>query len=226
MVWILKRKNGYRSVVLFFLLVLLGGLFIEAQAEEWDDVAFLSSLENDVVRELNLARTNPQAYRAFLQELLPLFKGNLLNRPGKITLVTKEGVRAVNEAIGFLELATPINPLSISEGMSKGAMDHVKDSGPAGRLGHEGVDHSQPGERVNRYGKWKKTVGENIAYGHETAREIVIGLIVDDGVPNRGHRKNIFNASFNVVGVACGFHAVFDPMCVTTLAGSYHEANP
>ncbi len=34
----------------------------------------------------------------------------------------------------------------------------------------------------------------------------VVSLLVDDGVPSRGHRDNILNESYNRVGVAIGEH--------------------
>ena len=184
---------------------------------------FLSELENEVVSELNLARQNPRKYASFLEQMKPYYDGKLIKRPGKPIIQTEEGIRAVDEAIRFLNSAAPLPPFKISAGLSRAARDHVKDQGPKGKIGHNGSDGSQAATRVNRYGKWKRTLGENIAYGGEDARNMVMGLIIDDGVPNRGHRKNIFNPAFRIIGVACGQHSVFKTMGVITFAGDYIE---
>ncbi|MDR4497288.1 MAG: CAP domain-containing protein [Candidatus Scalindua sp.] len=225
MIPLFNHKNLCRSVRIACLLIFLGSLSVEAQSIESDNLTYLRNLESEVVREINLARMEPQKYSSLMQDLLPLYEGNLFKRPGRITILTKEGVSAVNEAIEFLNSATPLKPLKLSRGMSRGAMDHVKDVGPGGTLGHKGSDNSRTSERVNRYGKWGRRLGENISYGRKSAREIVISLIVDDGVSSRGHRENIFNSSFNFIGVACGYHAVFDMMCVTTYAAEYSEVD-
>jgi uncharacterized protein YkwD len=52
---------------------------------------------------------------------------------------------------------------------------------------------------------------------------VVIGLLVDDGVPSRGHRHNILSADARFAGVGCGHHTEYGTMCVIDFAGGYRE---
>ena len=54
--------------------------------------------------------------------------------------------------------------------------------------------------------QWEATIGENIQYNSQTPLEAMLSLLIDDGVPNRGHRTNIFNDRFHFMGAATGMH--------------------
>jgi uncharacterized protein YkwD len=129
---------------------------------------------------------------------------------------------AVDEAVRFLRKARPLPPLSLSPGMCHAAADHCAEQ-VAGQLGHDGGDRSSPGDRISRYGSWSSTWGENISYTQETARGVVLSLVIDDGVRSRGHRKNIFNPKFNYAGAAFGPHARYPTVCTIDFAGGYAE---
>ena len=187
------------------------------------DASFVGALELEIVAELNLARTEPKKYADLLREYRAFIRGTYLERPGETTVVLAEGRKAVDEAIAFLERQKPLPPMVLSRGLSRAAADHAADQGRTGQTGHTGSDRSSMSQRVERYGSWKRTIGENIAYGAETARDVVIQLIVDDGVASRGHRANIFNPDFLVVGVAFGTHKGYRTVCVQDFAGGYEE---
>jgi uncharacterized protein YkwD len=181
------------------------------------------SAENDgvsasaVVREMNLARQNPAAYAAFLEDLRSQFNGRFLVLPGKTRIYTREGLGAVDEAIRFLRSAQPLQPLTLSPGMCRGAADHC-----AAQAGGA-IGHGNTASRMNRYGNWASAWGENISYGKSSARDIVMALIIDDGLPARKHRANIFAAKFNYAGAAYGRHARYGSVCSIDFAGAYFE---
>lgn len=184
---------------------------------------YLSAMEREIFDEINLARTNPLKYAEFTKDLRKSMAGRMIKRPGKSTILTQEGIAAVDEAIGFLRSVRRVTALSPSRGLSMAARDHVRNQGPTGTIGHEGPDGSQINHRADRYGKWTALIGENISYGAETPRDRVLALIIDDGIPSRRHRKNIFNPIFRMIGIACGPHAKFSSMCVMDVAGGYKE---
>ena len=181
------------------------------------------SIEDGIVDEHNRARQDPRGYAEHLVALRAQFRGNMLRFPGEPSVITREGVEAVDEAIEYLRKADPLPALVASEGMSRAAADHVGDQGPKGSTGHDGSDGSKPWDRLSRYGTWDVVVGENLAYGPDRARRVVMGLIIDDGVPDRGHRKNIFSTEFRFIGVACGPHRTYGTMCAVDYAAKFAE---
>ena len=189
-----------------------------------DSAQVMRELERGVLQELNRARESPRAFAAMLDTIAGWYEGKLLRRPGAgIVFETSEGAPAVHEASRVLKRMSSLPPFEHADGLALGARDHVRDQGPPGRMGHRGSDGSTTADRVERYGKWRSVLSENIAYGPLDARGMVVGLIVDDGVPDRGHRLNIFDARVRVAGVSCGMHRVYGRMCVIVHAGGYAD---
>lgn len=181
------------------------------------------ALEAAVLAEMNLLRKDPRAYADKLVALRPAYQGDLLIRdPEGPAIRTQEGVAALDEAIGALKRAPARLPrLAHSTGLSRAARAHARDLAKSGLLGHVGSDGSQPDERVSRVGKWDGLVAENIAFGPTDAEEIVIGLLVDDGVPSRGHREVLLTRELFFSGVACGPHPTYEVTCVIVYATSF-----
>lgn len=198
------------------------GLLALVPAAAAGDVDF-AALEKGIAEEINRARTNPAAYAAWLRSQRPHYRGTQLRRPGETPVRTKEGLAAVDEAIRWLENQRPAGALVLSRGLSLAARDLAAPQGASGGFGHTGPDGSSPSDRIERHGRWESLIGENVAYGQRTARDVVAAFIVDDGVPGRGHRKNLFNPAYRVMGVDCAPHAVYGTTCAVTFAAAFRE---
>ena len=178
---------------------------------------------DQVLHELNEVRANPSAYSKRMAELLPRFRGTIYHLPGKIDLQTNEGPAAVQECIKELQGTKPLPLFSMSQGLNRAAQDHCDECGPIGHTGHDGPNGSTMDSRISSYGEWNGGIGENISYGNTTAADIVQQLLIDDGLSSRGHRRNILNPKFLIVGIGAGAHSDMEYMCNIDFAQEYTE---
>lgn len=178
-----------------------------------------------VLKEINLARTEPGTYAGFLRDFRSRFEGRYYQLPGSdVRIWTSEGTAAVDEAIRFLSRRKPLPPLTWSGGLAAAAAEHAYDQARTGATGHNGRRGSGMRDRIERHGEWQGSIGENIGYGPKGARDMVMQLIIDDGVPDRGHRINTFSKTFKTAGVACGPHPRFGTMCVVDFAQGFRDS--
>lgn len=176
---------------------------------------YLSQMDKDVIIELNKCRTNPSRYadEALIPFLNKISADRLYVNSEGLNIKMEEGRSAVKEAISALKSQSSRPMLRPKQYLCLATNDHVNDQGPNGYVGHGGSDGSSPISRVQRHNPRCRGVGENIDYGSNTASEIIVSLIVDDGVPDRGHRDNIFH-NYKYVGTSFGPHKAYRYMCV------------
>ncbi len=173
-----------------------------------------SPYEGQVLAVLNAVRADPAGFAEQLRAFRGYFHGASYVLPGRQERnLTEEGVGAVDEAIAFLGRQRALHPMAPAGLLEAAAADHVSEQGAANSVGHGGEDGSSPGDRVRRRGGGEY-VAEVIEYGASDPVDAVRQLIVDDGVPDRGHRSILFDPSLRFAGVSCGAHPSYRSMCV------------
>jgi uncharacterized protein YkwD len=165
-------------------------------------------LDSGVLAELNLARTQPGAYARALEAAWRSRASGAYDDPS-----------AFREAVAFLRRQRPLPPLHAAPVLQGAALSHASVQGAQGGFGHVGPYGESLGDRLRRHGAFSMLMAEDISYGYASPREVVLQLIVDAGVPSRGHRSNIFNPLFREAGVACAPHRVYGAMCVVDFTG-------
>ncbi len=223
--------NTTKSFGLFSVLLLIVVLFFSSCS---DDNQAITPLEyknishQALLDEINLARSSPKDYANLIEQTLQYYgeqNDKILSLPGKTPILTTEGKSAAVEAINYLKKQVGVKKLKLNSGLNKAAQYHCDLQGKTGQIGHDSPNGAKVIDRLLRFGSFvpSSSYGENIAYGTDTPRQIVMQLIIDDGVASRGHRHIIYNANFDTVGFGWGPHSVYRIMCVMDFAFGYVE---
>ena len=166
------------------------------------------TFEDEVLAELNFARANPTKYARELQRHDAAY-----DRDDRYA-----DPEAVEDAVDFLMRQPPLPPLRREAQVAAAAAAHADAQGPRGGLGHGAPGGL--GRRLQSRGVWAGLAAESISYGQSTPRDVVRQLVVDSGVPNRAHRRDVFSPAYQVAGVGCGRHTAYGAMCVIDFAGA------
>lgn len=145
---------------------------------------------------MNLARINPKKFRE------SILKSYIINR----NLDNTEAIKSLNAELKSLK---PMEEFYVDDELQSLAVNYAISSGAKGQVGHY-----QFSQRFKGILKQGKLCGENCQYGYNTALEIVMDLLIDEGVSNYGHRKNMLNPQFKLVGTAIRPHKKYEVCCV------------
>jgi hypothetical protein len=138
-------------------------------------------------------------------------------------VLTREGLKAVREAHEELENMDCLPSLQWSEGLSSAALSHCNDTGPLGIVGHIGSKETTLQQRIERNGKWTESIAEALDYGSVSGFEVVMSLLIDDGLTTRPHRKALLNPNYSKVGVGAAPHSEFKTVACVLFAVSYED---
>ena len=167
----------------------------------------LSEYDKNLIREVNLIRTNPAQYAEKLEKNKTYFKGSTWEHPDlKAGIATQEGPAAYDDAIRFLKYTKPVSGLIPSKGLMKIAQDMYR---AYARDKEFDIDAG-----IEKYGEFDGEFGTLVEYGGRTPEMTVINLVVCDGDKTRGYRKTLFEPTVKKIGVSNGTHKTFKTVSV------------
>ena len=192
--------------------------------EEKEQIDFIA-IQRDLFIELNNLRKNPKSYIPLIElEMKSLKKSNILKkRDSNLQIQTVEGKDAYIEAINFLQNQEGVPPVKEESRLNSAALDLVKDIGTRGVVSHQDQYGQYVSERIEKYCEWDYSASEVIEVSSKNPKDILISLIVDDGLKNRPDRMTLFNPAYNYVGISCGMHSEYEIVTVIVFTGSIRQ---
>jgi uncharacterized protein YkwD len=195
----------------FLLICLFLPPTLKAQSDPWSgwqadvlatlntasDSEYLTEEEKKVILFMNMARHDG-----------PLFTETFLQAYIQEKHISNSSY--LRSLLRDLKKTRRLGPLMPALDLMEVARGHAIQSGKDGSTGHSGFNKRFEPLMGNPY----THVGENCSYGYQKAIDIVISLLIDEGIRSLGHRQNILSPDFNAIGVAIRPHKNYGINCV------------
>jgi Cysteine-rich secretory protein family len=149
----------------------------------------LSQNEQEVYYWVNVLRADPEL---FLKNYVLPFLNQFPEAKGS----------SASSLIADLKAQSELPLMAPKENLLKASRIHAVDLSKQNRISHSSSDGRSFRQRMEAAGV-TTCAGENILEGKSDALKAVILLLIDEGVPDKGHRKSLLNSRFNLMG--CSF---------------------
>lgn len=162
--------------------------------------------EKKVVWYSNLARLNPELFcKTYFQKYMDSTKTKFTSFANSLKndLQTKY---------------KPMEVLTVKQDLTDEAVDHAKDTGKKGNLGHFTSDGKSYDFRMKKFKGVYASTAENCDYGNNDALSIVIHLLIDEGQGTIEHRKTLMDKNLKYTGVSIQPHKKEKWTCVMEFA--------
>lgn len=175
------------------------------------DARYLTDEEKKVIFYMNLVRLDGEKFfNTYFQEFVESHNERMIKYSNynqlKIDKSDKyyRGLRSDLKLIKNLSLFYPDETLTyVSE-------QHGNDMDKHNIASHNSYNGKTAADRIGKYYA-NKSMAENLAFGFSQGLDNVCILLLDKGVPDLGHRKNILNvkSGLNLVGVSIQHHPTY-----------------
>lgn len=153
----------------------------------------LTIMDKEMIKEINFVRQYPEIYASIVATYLE-------ERSHSIWGISKDENDAGIELIEELKAMESAQILYPKKCVYQAAKKHGEDCKKRGFFDHTGSDGSSPFSRMSKSCIGLKGGGENIVGGRKNTRKLVIQLLIDAGISDRGHRYNMLNPNWEYIG--------------------------
>lgn len=170
------------------------------KAKTFQDDDKIGGLERELILYTNLCRLNPK-----------LFADTYVKK-----YVDENGLKSnyVNSLIRDLKKTPKLDVLRYDRDLYYCARAHAESNGKKGLEGHQNFS-----ARFKKYASQYRTKGENCDYGSNDPLEVLMNLLIDEDVPDLGHRHNILEKDYKFIGVSYAPHKKYDHNVVMCFGG-------
>lgn len=169
-----------------------------------------------MINEINELRTNPKSFIPLIEDYIKLQNemgkkiknGDMVmeSSDGKTNLeVINRNIKAAKEILLILDTLPTLNALVFSIDMYLVTKSHGLYLEDNNKLTHVGENNSSVSDRFKNTGIKNLTENLiNVGIRRNSFKPLIVQFLVDAGVENRGHRKNLLNPESKFVSVYIG----------------------
>ena len=175
------------------------------EKDKEDDLIIYSKFIQEVISEINFARTKPSEYAAKLERISSTLSGRKV-KVGKSIMKLKEGAAIFDETIQYLLNIGQMEPLELCDGLSESANELLSIL-----IIQEGVDMSDFNldiydleHRLDHFGVYFGEFSELIDYGSFDPEFVVVNFLLSDGDETRNDRHTVMNPLMKYCGITSG----------------------